>query len=769
MEYCMKNIFKIVSVILLLAMMLSFVSVISFADEAGNEDANTDSENNKDEAVEGDGDAADNESADNEETGNDAGSGDTTDEDITEDNVDKDVPDYSAYELVDTKAHVDQLNSMGYDLPYEGDLSTPKYKIIYSDGREVIKYDALGIYLDTYNLREDATIELLSSLYLSEKFYQSIRANAIFYRVLAVSLQARVNLNFDFAGHTIFTEHKVAFFSVSSGATLSVYSSKPGAQLINVEEGKTTGGNVITVNGGSCAYFGDHEDYPGSNLKTYTAGGFSTNGNGQLYVSGIDCYRAATDYVGYFTMSGHGGILSFDGVRAFGVSRYLQIAFREDGDGDTVTHNNGSCYGNNMYFKDCVLSNIGSQGVVTGSFFRYMADDNSIAFEGCIFDNVSFGCEKYYEHENTVDIDGNRLRECKTAVISLDKYCSYNMLPDVKSITDKAYTESSDGKITVISKFAMYQFPELAPGYGLNNSGVPKYILANGLVNGVECFLLNDFSANPTGYNDFTMIASDEDISGMYCLPYKGYEEEIREVIWSFKGTSYNEQEYWIKGYTPVPYRLNVPKDTEYIQYVIEEIYSDDEVAYYSINPKVNLTFKLNYTFSDKIYTNIYIPVYEDFPINQMVYRMSVAGTTVKQADILLAETVEIDGRQYYKVVVPVTYEMMTESMYVSVDVPNSGGTGVGFTISKKVDFLGLMKSYLDGDYDEKLKADISEVLYIIYKKASNAAVIPGIVELVEDIFAERIEAEKNPPAAEKPTKEPSIIDKILGKLGLAK
>ena len=746
MEYCMKNIFKIVSVILLLAMMLSFVSVISFADEAGNEDANTDSENNKDEAVEGDGETAEGEESDDE-------FGDP--EPLPEDKL----PEDGVLDLIDTSAHVDSLRAMGYDLPYEGDTETPKYKIIYEDGTEDISYEMTDLYLDLYNLKVNATVELLSNLYLSEKYYQSLRTNGLFSRSLAVSINHNIDFKFDFAGYTIFTEHKVTFFSISGGATAHVYSSRPGAMLINLDEGTTKGGNVITVNSASTAYFGDYGEYPGSNLKTYSAGGFGTNGSGKLYVTGIDCYRAATDYVGYFTVSGHDSVLSFENVRAFGVSRYLQIAFREDGDNGA-----GRCYNNLVSFKNCVISNIGSQGVVTGSFFRYIADDNNVTFEGCVFDNVSFGCEKYYEHENIKDVDGNRLRECKTAVVSLDKYCSYNMLPDVKSITDKAYTESSDGKITVISKFAMFQFPELAPGYGLNNSGVPKYILANGLVNGVECFLLSD-----DGKHDFTMIASDEDISGMFCLPYKGYEEEVREVIWSFKGTSYNEQEYWIKGYTPVPYRLNVPKDTEYIQYIIEEIYSDEEVAYYSINPKVNLTFKLNYTFSDKIYTNVYVPIFDDFPVNQMVYRMSVAGTTIKQGDLLLSEIVEIDGRQYYKVVVPVTYEMMTESMYVSVDVPNSGGTGVGFTISKKVDFLGLMKSYLDGDYDEKLKADISEVLYIIYKKASNAAVIPGIVELVEDIFAERIEAEKNPPAAEKPTKEPSIIDKILGKLGLAK
>jgi hypothetical protein len=312
----------------------------------------------------------------------------------------------------------------------------------------------------------------------------------------------------------------------------------------------------------------------------------------------------------------------------------------------------------------------------------------------------------------------------------------------------------------------MFQFPELAEGYGPNSADVPKFILANGLVSGVECFILNDFTANPEGSNDFTMITATEDISGMFCLPYKGYEDDVREVIWSFKGASYNEQEYWIKGYTPVPYRLNVPKDTEYIKYVIEETYADDEVAYYSIIPEVNLTFKLNYTFSDKVYTNVYVPIFEDFPVNQMVYRMSVAGVTIKQNQVLESEIVEIDGRQYHKVVVPISYEMITESMYVSLDVPNQGGTGVGFSVSKKIDFLSLMKSYINGNYDEKLKSDLSEVLYIIYKKANNVGVIPGIAAYVEEKFSDRLEAEKN---ADKPAAEPSIIDKILGMLGLGK
>ena len=76
------------------------------------------------------------------------------------------------------------------------------------------------------------------------------------------------------------------------------------------------------------------------------------------------------------------------------------------------------------------------------------------------------------------------------------------------------------------------------------------------------------------------------------------------------------------------------------------------------------------------------------------------------------------------------------------------------------------MKSYINGDYDEKLKSDLSEVLYIIYKKANNVGVIPGIAAYVEEKFSARLEAEKN---VDKPAAEPSIIDKILGMLGLGK
>ena len=748
----MKNIFKIVSVLLLISMMLSLVTVISFADETDSNETVTDNENNATDDTVGD---------DGSDDAEDDGEGEITPPTTNS-------PDSGDIVPADTKAHVDELRTMGYDLPYEDDLTTPKYKIIYEDGTEYVSYDALNLYRDVYSIDKNATVELLSNLYHSTTYHKALKTAGINDKSLQVIIDKNIEVNFDFAGYTVFTEYKVAFFSISGGAEVHIYSSRPGAMLINVEEGKTTGGNVITVNSASVAYFGDYGEYPGSNLKTYSAGGFATNGTGQMYVTGIDCYRAATDYVGYFTMSGHDSVLSFENVRAFGVSRYLQIAFRQDGGANTVTNNDGSVYNNHMIFKNCVLSNIGSQGVVTGSFFRYMADDNNVTFEGCIFDNVSFGCEKYYEHENAVDREGNRIRECKTAVVSFDKHCSYNMLPDVNGMKDKAETVNGD-KVTVISKFAMFHFPELAKGYGLNNSGVPKFILANGLVSGVDCFILNDFTANPEGKNDFTMITATEDISGMFCLPYKGYEEEVREVIWSFKGTSYNEQEYWVKGYTPVPYRLNVPKDTDYIKYVIEEIYSDDEVAYYSISPKVDLTFKLNFTFHDKVYTNVYVPVYDDFTIEQMVYRMSVAGVTVKQSEVLASEIVEVEGQQYYKVVVPVEYDMVNEAIYINVDVPNAGNTGVSFSISKKVDFVSLMKSYIEGDYDKKLKDDLSEVLYVIYKKAVNPAIIPGITEIVEDIFAERIEAEKNASAEKKPDAEPSIIDKILGKLGLGK
>ena len=668
-------------------------------------------------------------------------------------------------------ARVDRINEMGYNFPPEGDTEIPKYKIIYPDGTEYISYVITDMRDDSVAAPSGSTFVLMSDLYLSNSYVKELRGvdpevvGTDVYKdrqddAMSFAATNEKTLNFDFAGHTMFSEFKVTFFSVTGASKLNVYSSEPGARMIMLEEGKDTGGAVITISSG-VANIGDLCDeegniiYPGENLSTYSAGGFVVAG-GVLNVSGVTAYRVATDYVSYFSLSGANGKANFTRSRFFGVGRYLQIACREDGG------NTGRVYNTVFTFEDCVISNIGSPGVVTGAFFRYMADDNAVYFKNVVFDTVSFACEKYYEHDGLLNSNGDpKFPNAKTAIVSFDERCSYNQLPDVNSMTDKA--ENS-------SKFEMYQFPELAEGYGVRGSGAPEYILSDGRITDVVAIVFDSEYKAANGIHDFSMhdlLEDWDDLSGMFTLPYKGYEEDVVEVTWEYNGVT-SEPELWLKGETPTPYTINVPRDTEYIKYNIVKIYEEGNYAFYTVTPEVNLSVKMNFTLGDKAYINVYVPVYEDMPINDLIYRMSVGGNVTKINDITEnAEIVDIDGQQYYKIVTPVEYSRITDKIVFTIDVPNASKTAKAFTITKRIEFTSMMKGYIEGDGSESFKKSIGDVLYYIYKISSAPTAIQEINDYVTANFADRIEADRLAEEAAKneAQKNESFIDKILGKI----
>ena len=202
---------------------------------------------------------------------------------------------------------VDVVNAMGYDFPDEGDTEIPKYKIIYPDGSEYVSYVAIDMYDDSLAAPAGSTFVLLSDLYQSASFIAKHRAPLDENDVMTDTYLDRSNdcisiyhyaeasyaedgslirdvLNFDFAGHTIFSDYKgdKNFFDVSgASAVLNIYSSKPGARLMLFQEGSTTSGSVLGTSSGATVNLGDYLDengeivYPGENLSTYSAGGLS--------------------------------------------------------------------------------------------------------------------------------------------------------------------------------------------------------------------------------------------------------------------------------------------------------------------------------------------------------------------------------------------------------------------------------------------------------------------------------------------------------------
>ena len=174
----------------------------------------------------------------------------------------------------------------------------------------------------------------------------------------------------------------------------------------------------------------------------------------------------------------------------------------------------------------------------------------------------------------------------------------------------------------------------------------------------------------------------------------------------------------------------------------------------------------MNFTLGDKAYINVYVPVYEDMPIKDLIFRMSVGGTVTKINDITEnAELVDIEGQQYYKIVTPIEYSRITDKIVFTIDVPNASKTAKAFTITKRIEFTSMMKGYIEGDGSESFKKTIGDVLYYIYKISSAPTAIQEISDYVNTNFADRIARDQAAADSASGSSGESFIDKILGKI----
>ena len=677
-----------------------------------------------------------------------------------------------------------RINKMGYNFPEEDDDIIPKYKLIYpadaetGEVTEVVRTIATDMADDVKAAPSGTTIVLLSDIYQSASYLkdvlwqpregENVSSESYIDRkndFVGVEFEADGKIiNFDFAGHTVFSEYKTtSFFSViGARSELNIYSSLPGARLMMLDEGTNKGGSILRASGGAVANMGNYGDYPGSNISTYSAGGITMGSSCILNISGLNIYRVATDHVAFLNISGKYSTAVYDGVRMFGIGRHIQIATREDSAPNAI-------YGNSITFKNSYISNVGSESVVSGSFFRYMADDNEIHFENTVLDKVTFTCDRYYEHEDAVTYDeyGNPVPALPnvTASITFDKYCSYSILPDVKNIVDKAGSSSV---------YAMFHFPELEEGYGEKDSGVAEHIYTNGIISNVYSFSMPSDAAmaelkESGGIPDFTMLdmtAAEEAvgryIAGMYMLPYKGYKDDVVEVVWNYKGQT-SAPYLWLKSEVeqsqPIAYRIKtdngieikVPTDTEHAKYVAELMYNQGGMYYYTINPRFEADFKFNLRFADKMYVNVYIPAIEGMELRYLVNKISVGGNVYKAAEILENfELVTIGDKQYYKVIAPVAYDRITDVVNVSVDVANKMGNASEFSVSAKIDIATVLAPLLDADSDAEFKKNVADALYSIYKSVASETTIPKIAELAKAKLADRIAADKAKEEADK-------------------
>lgn len=583
------------------------------------------------------------------------------------------------------------------------EMTEPRFKVINPDGTETIHYVSTDLGSVANDAPDGATIVLLTDIF---KEYQSASDST---RSIAIKAHSGKTLNFDFAGHSITSEYKLTMFTATGSrtetvegekvvirSTLNVYSSKPGAALfLGQKDTNGAGGCVANANEGAILNIGTYGEYSGSNLTTYSACAANVYSGSVVNIRGTSMYRVIKDWVGFLYLRTSDATLNIEDARIFGVNRDIQLAF---GSNNMVKNSVLNC-------KNTLFATLAMSDQDYGGFFiRYISDGCTARFENCVFDRIPFSVQKYYtnamakaawEASPTYDPTVEWVNQPKVSV-TFDEYCSFNELP-------------------VLVDTDVYKFPSVSSS---EMATAPKYINVNAL----ETETIAYPTYNSGAAHDYTLVPYTNTVGGRYRYTAKGYEERAVEIDWFYGKEIITE--WWAKGETPTPHSIGIPKDTEYIKYIVDNAEPVTEYQCFNVNIERKYSLFYNYTLSDKLYVNVYIPKFEGVAVSKLISRFSVADKAYTY-DVIegTKTTAKINGQTYYKIVSAFDYSRVPTKVNISFDLVGADQKRTIFTETHSMNVLDTIDELRTGDYDERIKASAEGYIYTV----ANAYINQGL------------------------------------------
>ena len=588
---------------------------------------------------------------------------------------------------------------------------TPRFKLVLEDGTEKIYYISTDLASVAEAAPNNATIVLLSDIFYP--YYSDGQTAA---RGISVKVSGGKHLNFDFAGYDIIAETKITMFEATDSgvvlnpdgsqkldeygnpvtrySSLDIYSSQPEANLfLGQKNSDSYGGCVLMSRAGTTINFGDHGEYSGKNINTYSACFVNLYSYSVVNVSGASIYRMIKDWVGFIYCRSGNSTLNIKDARVFGVNRDIQFAFGSKG---TVAKNVNVTVENTLFATLAMPDQ-----TYSGNFIRYISDGVNVQFKNCAFDRIPFSVETYTKStDETVP----------KVSVHFDKNCSFEKLPNV---------DRDD--IFKFDKIPSYDVKENTP----------------------DCVYVNDITTYPIKYgqfnngadHDYELKEYETEVGGRVKFTNSGYEEEATEIIWYYNNEAIPE--WWELGSTPYPFSINIPTNSKFVEYIVGDLTPVYEGASYDIVAKRKFPVKFNMTLSSKLKVNVYVPVYEDINLNTYVQRVSVGTNTISAQEITNnLKPITLDGEKYYKIVFEYDYFKVPKSLNIILEISGARGAK-SFSEYYPINVANYAKDFLTGDYSDDLKADIKGLMYKIVDSYTEKKTTPPkeFKELIAELF----------------------------------
>jgi len=533
----------------------------------------------------------------------------------------------------------------------------PVFVVIDADGKETNYYSPYELHSASMNMKDGSTMRLLEDIYLTDVNRVS---GVVFLPKGGIeqpdgSIKQR-ELYFDFAGHMVaYTADANWLFGLnSSNVKLNVYSSKPGATYFGVlTTTSLKGGGFATIGGENCELnVGDFGEYSGNNISSYSGCFINiSDETSTINVNGGNYYRYTTNFIGFMIVRAGGGTINLNNANFMGTTGIVEFNFCGSGALAQINANN------------CIFANLQgltSADVLTGAIIRRLYSDSIVNFNGCAFSDVDY----YIKEAPEAETKGY-------GTVRFDINCVYNDMPN---------------------SFANYM----------------KYPIGKDIVNANRNITGAKYPIITLETQSFDLIPYEREIRGKYAL---AEEEDIFDISWEYLGKQL-PTEQWLRGEVPVP-PFDIPEDTEYVKYKVDEILPVTDHAYYSVSVQRNFKMFYNYDLHSALDLNVFIPKCD------VISKVTLGGKTYTKDALSKLAYVTVGGVEYYKLSVEgIAFSNCTDNVKLDVTMIGNDESQTPFTESK---MLNLAK------YSEALLNDAD--------KASVHGTLKTMLEHIETVY----------------------------------
>ena len=318
-------------------------------------------------------------------------------------------------------------------------------------------------------------------------------------------------------------------------------------------------------------------------------------------------------------------------------------------------------------------------GVTSSLNFNLAGLDGRIDVENCFLANLKDG--------------GNICANLQSGSVISFTDCSFVDVVFNASSVGAETNDRAGGKITINGDCSYSNEPNFANCVQVNKT--ENFVR---VYRPVQCEVAyNTYGSYPFSYE---VLPHDEPVVALYAY---ATEDQFADIEWCFGDEIISEA--WLYGETPIN-PFEIPEDTEFVRYELDEIKPVDGYEMYYINAYRNFDIYYNLNVYSNVDINVYIPAMAD------IEEASLGGTLYTSDAISKAPIVKIDGVDYRKLTKSgIRYDMLFTSYKLVLAIVGNDKMRTTFDSFADISVSGYVRNLMASELPDTDKAFVKEVV----------------------------------------------------------